>query len=120
MDRRTKKPSASLPFESDWLLWIYGAVMARGKGIRYHGTLKCSRQTDDTIERLNVDVGRRFRLSVWADGVACLVVDRDMFHSEIGGLEPTEVVDRLKKTILDRTSARTFWPPYQGDSSTVQ
>ena len=117
MGRRPKKPSTGLPFESDWLLWIYGALLARGKGIRYQGGLRCSRQIDDTMERLNVDVGR-FRLVVWADGLAWLRIGRETFYSDIVGMEPSEVVERLKKTIHAPSFARTFWPPYEGEPGT--
>ena len=120
-----KTPAAS-PFESALLREIASAVERRGKAIRYHGDLECSRAVEDSIERLNVDfaaiLGFRVRLSIWSDGVLWLGITkpgpkstggwayRDEFHSHLDSLDAHGVVERFEQTIHSPTQARGFWP----------
>ena len=117
---------AASPFESVLLREISSAVEHRGKAIRYHGELECSRAVEDSIERLNLDftaiLGFRVRLSVWPDGVLWLGLTepgprrtggwayRDEFHSHLCGLEAHNVVERFEQSIHSPTQARDFWP----------
>ena len=122
----TMNTSARSPFESALLREIANGVEQRGKAIRYHGELECSRVVEDSIERLNVDftatVGCRVRLSVWPDGALWLGITepgarrtggwayRDEFHSHLDGLDAHSVVERFEQTIHSPTQARGFWP----------
>jgi hypothetical protein len=121
------KKSRGVPsFESALLRDIASAIERRGKAIRYHGELKCSRAVEDSIERLNVDFtaisGFRLRLSVWPDGVLWLGITepgskriggwkyRDEFHCQLQGLAAQGIVERFEQTINSPTDARRFWP----------
>ena len=113
-------------FESALLHNIASAIERRGKAIRYHGRLECSRNIEDSSERLNIDFAAilrfRVRLSVWANGVFWLgitmpgsrraegLAHRSEAHGHLGGLEADDVLERIEKTILSPAQAQTFWP----------
>ena len=122
------------PFESALLRQIADGFERRGKAIRYHGELECSRAVEDSIERLNVDftaiVGCRVRLSVWSDGVLWLGITepgprrtggwayRNEFHSHLDSLDACSVVERFEQTIHSPRQARGFWPASQDETKT--
>lgn len=112
-------------FESALLHAIAVAVERRGKAIRYHGELECTRDIEATGERLNIDFTGldRFhvRISVWADAVLWIGITQpgpnrtggwkfyDEFNSEVTELDAAEIVERFEQTIHSPTHARRFW-----------
>lgn len=116
---------ATPTFDSLLLGRILEAVEGRGKAIRYHGTLECTRQVEQTSERLNIDVVTidrvHLRLSIWPDGVFWLGVfkpgpRRDggwEIHEQVQGtlveLPPSEIVARLESTMSSPTDAQRTW-----------
>ena len=119
-------------FESALLHGIATAIEGRGKAIRYHGKLQCSRVVEDSGERLNADFTAqlhfRVRLSIWADGIFWLGVTVsgprrsggwahcDEFHGQLQSQCAREVLERFEQTIHSPAEARSFWPPPPGDS----
>ena len=113
-------------FESALLHVIASAIERRGKTIRYHGRLECSRAVEDSGERLNVDFAGilpfRVRLSIWADGVFWLGITspgprrkggwahRSEAHGHLDGLDEHDVLERFEQTIHTPEEAQTFWP----------
>jgi len=119
-------PSLAVPdFESDLLWQVAIAVARRGKAIRYHGSLECSRAVEDH-ERLNLDYTSclrfRVRLSIWSDGALWLGITKpgpsrtggwaycDEFHSRVRNLTPQDVAARFEQTVQSPTEARSLWP----------
>ncbi len=115
-------------FESALLHDIASAIERRGKSIRYHGSLMCSRAVEAPFERLNVDVesilGWSIRLSIWSDGHLWLCV-RELgskstgrrsksveIRSHVAEFDGFEVCKRFKQTINDRARVRDFWPNF--------
>src|SRR4051812_9061809 len=96
-------------FDSALLSSILEAVERRGKAIRYHSSLECSREVDRDIERLNIDIkgDSGVRLSVWADGVLWLGITKphagrsggwdinEQFDGRLGEIHPAELVAQL-------------------------
>jgi hypothetical protein len=113
-------------FDSPHLHEIASAIEGRGKAIRHHGKLQCSRFVEDTGERLNIDftgINRfRIRLSIWSDGVFWLGITspgpkrtggwahRNELHSKITNLEAHDILARFEQTIHSPTKAASFWP----------
>lgn len=118
--------TAAVSFEATVLREIASAVEHRRKAIRYHGELECGRTIEDSVERLNLDFiairGFRVRLSLWPDGMLWLGITKpgprrtggwtfyDEFHSQFGGLDAGDVIERFEQTIHSPTQARDLWP----------
>jgi len=113
-------------FESALLHDIASAIERRGKAIRYHGRLECSRDIEESCERLNVDFAAilhfHVRLSIWADGVFWLGITApgprrtggwahsSEAHGQLDGLDAHDVLERFEQTIQSPTEANNFWP----------
>jgi hypothetical protein len=122
-------------FESVRLQEIASAMERRGKAIRYHGRLECSREMEDTGERLNIDFAAtlhfRVRLSIWADGVFWLGITEPgprrtggwahcyAGHGDLTGLDAHEVLERFEQTIHSPTEAHNFWPVSSNEANSV-
>ena len=119
-------------FESSLLHEIATAIELRSKAIRYHGHLACSRETEESRERLNVDFSdsfrRHVRLSIWTDGQLWLCVTQPgpnrtggwalnhELRSHIAEFDGEEVCRRFEQTIHEPAEARTFWPTFSHDN----
>jgi hypothetical protein len=120
-----KTPTPDL-CESTLLRDVAREIKLRGKAIRYHGRLECSRNIEESGERLNIDfsgtLGFRVRLSLWADGVFWLGVTasgprrsggwahRSEAHGDLIGLDARDVRRKFEQTIHSPTDAATIWP----------
>ena len=105
---------------------IASAIERRGKAIRYHGRLECSRAVEAPLERLNVDydglLSTHVRVSIWSDGQLWLCVTQpgprrtggwelyDEFRSHVAEFDGADVSQRFEQTIHSPTRARDFWP----------
>ena len=112
-------------FDSAVLGKIFEAVERRGKAIRYHGTLECTRDVEQASERLNIDVAMidsvRLRLSIWPNGAFCLIVTKPgprrrggwEIYEKVEGTLPelphSEIVSRLESTMISPTDATHIW-----------
>ena len=122
------------PCESTLLRDVAREIERRGKAIRYHGRLECSRDVEDSGERLNIEfsgtLGFRVRLSIWADGVFWVGVTASgprrsggrAHHSEahggLIGLDASDVRRRFEQTIHSPTDAATIWPTSSVEAAT--
>ena len=114
-------------FDSALLGDLIQAAERRGKAIRYHGTLGCSREVEGGAERLNIDVTTinvvRLHLSVWPDGAFSLSVTKpgpsrtggwaiyERVEGTVTGCSPSEVIARLEATMEAPTDAAHIWHP---------
>ena len=113
-------------FESAALHEIASAIEQRGKAIRYHGRLECSRAIEQPFERLNLDfdglLRAHVRVSVWSDGQLWLCVTQPgprrtggwefyaEFRSHVAELDGSDFCRRFELTINNPTRAQDFWP----------
>lgn len=118
---------ATPTFDSLLLGRIFEAVERGGKAIRYHGKLECTREVEQTTERLNIDVvtidSVHVRLITWPDGAFWLGVTKPgprreggwEIYEQVEGtlveLPPSEIVSRLESTITSPTDAQRIWHP---------
>jgi hypothetical protein len=127
------KAFGSALFDSDLLFEIASAIQRRGKAIRSHGKLKCTRELESPFERLNVDfhdiLGRTVRLCVWSDGHLWLCVTqpgprrtggwalRIELRSHVAEFDGPEFCRRFFQTIHSPTEVRSFWPSFRCEPS---
>ena len=117
---------APLIFDSPFLTSTVEAVESRGKAIRYHGTLECSREFDRGVERLNIDFRSPdrllLRLSLWSDGAFWFSANKpearrqggwqidEKVEGAIGQWTPSEIVERLEQSMIHPTHVASIWP----------
>ena len=115
-----------LSFESERLRSITQAFARRGKAIRYHGKLECSRAVNGNGERLNVDFDGRaalqLRLSIWEDEIYVLGIVLpakgryagwavcDQYHGNFAGITEREISDRFVRTLHSPDEVMKWWP----------
>jgi hypothetical protein len=116
---------APLVFDSPLLISVLEAVERRGKAIRYHGSLQCTRETEQGLERLNVDLRStdriQFRFSLWQDGRFWLTVNKpgpsrtggwqidEQVEGDIGRWTPSEIVGRIEASMMMPTDVSRVW-----------
>ncbi|MEY2536272.1 MAG: hypothetical protein QOG67_12 [Verrucomicrobiota bacterium] len=103
---------APLIFDSVLLSELAAAVERRGKAIRYHSTLKCAREQERNVERLDIAIIGLTCLhcSVWDDGSFWLCITKpsprrtggwaihEQFDGHLREILPAEFVTRLEHT----------------------
>src|SRR4051794_5396382 len=116
---------ASLVFDSPLLARVHEAVERRGKAIRYHASVECTREVEHGVERLNVDLRStdqiQFRFSLWQDGRFWLTVNKpgpsrtggwqinQQVEGDIGRWTPSEIVERIEATMMTPTDVSRVW-----------
>jgi hypothetical protein len=115
-------------FESAFLHEVATAIERRGKAIRYHSSLKCSRDVGESGECLKVEHTGLFRISVrlfiWSDGAIWLSVTQPgpnrtggwaLHHelrSHVAEFDGPEVCRRFERTIARPRNATSLWPTF--------
>lgn len=116
---------APLVFDSPLLGSILEAVERRGKAIRYHGTLECSRELNRGVERLNVDTRSidrlMLRFSVWPDGRFWLTANKpganrqggwqvdEQVEGTLSEWTPPQIVERIESSMITPTDVSSIW-----------
>lgn len=118
-------------FESAFLHEVATAIERRGKAIRYHGSLQCSRDVGEYAECLSAEFTGLFRISVrlyiWSDGAMWLSVTQPgpnrtggwslnhELRSHVAEFDGCEICRRFEQTIAKPTNATSFWPSFSSD-----
>jgi hypothetical protein len=113
--------------KSDLLDGVVSAFRRRSKAIK-HMLLRweMSLETDDSVERLNVDTfcSHHIRLSVWADGQMWVRVckgDKNgwelnySFHLDLNDNDPSTVTARFEETHIhagDQSEVKKLWQSF--------
>ena len=116
---------ASLVFDSPLLGSVFDAVEQRGKAIRYHNSMECSRDFERGSERLNINLTSvdsiQCRFSLWPDGVFWLSVNKpgprrtggwqisEEVEGSIGQWTASDIVERIESSMMSPADVSRIW-----------